>query len=171
MSTKKIDENEHSMELHMPFVCNIGFPNAQLIPIMIGEISDSNITKITDILQPYFDSNDSIFLISSDFCHWGSRFEYTTIVDKSVSISKSIEKLDRAGMKLIEEQNLEKFNQYLESTENTICGKNPIKLLLSLIETSQIQFRTSFIDYAQSGEIKNKNDSSVSYAAGVTYPC
>ena len=28
------------------------------------------------LLAPYFDDPSSLFVISSDFCHWGSRFSY-----------------------------------------------------------------------------------------------
>lgn len=34
------------------------------------------------ILGPYLDDPSNLFIISSDFCHWGSRFNYT-FYDKS----------------------------------------------------------------------------------------
>lgn len=62
-------------------------------------------------------------------------------------IYESIEKLDRRGMNLIEGHNLKyvlynsfnithlkrDFNKYLEETDNTICGRDPIRILLSVI--------------------------------------
>ncbi len=30
-----------------------------------------------EILSPHFQQPSSLFVISSDFCHWGSRFSYT----------------------------------------------------------------------------------------------
>ena len=49
-------------------------------------------------------------------------------------IHKSIERLDKTGMELIETQSFEGFTKYLDDTENTICGRHPIQLLLSTIE-------------------------------------
>jgi len=34
------------------------------------------------ILAPYLDQQENLFVISSDFCHWGSRFNFT-FYDKS----------------------------------------------------------------------------------------
>ena len=63
----------------------------------------------------------------------------------------------------------------MKNTGNTICGSNPITIILSLIEEYQknhqdkkITFETA--GYAQSGKIRNINyDSAVSYAAGVNF--
>ena len=33
--------------------------------------------RFGELLAPYFDDSRNFFVISSDFCHWGSRFSYT----------------------------------------------------------------------------------------------
>ena len=63
----------------------------------------------------------------------------------------------------------------MKKTGNTICGSNPITIILSLIEEYQknhqdkkITFDTA--GYAQSEKITNiYYDSAVSYAAGVNF--
>ena len=72
-------------------------------------------------------------------------------------------------MKLIEKQDLKGFGKYLDDTENTICGRNPIRLLLSTIDHSKLKFNTEFVQYDQSEAVKSKNQSSVSYAAAITH--
>lgn len=77
--------------------------------------------------------------------------------------------MDHNGMKLIEQQDLKAFGNYLDETENTICGRNPIRLLLSIIAQSKLKVNTKFVQYDQSEPVKKKNQSSVSYAASITY--
>ena len=72
------------------------------------------------------------------------------------------------GMSLIENHDLNGFKNYLETTENTICGRNPIILLLSTILCSGINTRTRFVKYAQSEQVKKMQSSSVSYASSVS---
>eukprot|EP00966_Prymnesium_polylepis_P114433 2644409-Prymnesium_polylepis.2 len=38
---------------------------------------------------------ENLFVISSDFCHWGKRFRFTPFSDRGNEIHKSIEQLDR----------------------------------------------------------------------------
>ena len=56
-------------------------------------------------LAPYLDSDENIFVISSDFCHWGRRFNFTWHKPSESGgneIWKSVEYLDHKGMSLIE---------------------------------------------------------------------
>ena len=69
-------------------------------------------------------------MISSDFCHWGSGFDYTYLppIDsspesKKLVIADRIEMLDREAMNIIESGNPKEFEAYLERTDNTICGR------------------------------------------------
>lgn len=72
-------------------------------------------------------------------------------------------------MKLIEKQDLKGFTKYLDETENTICGRNPICLLLSTINHSKLKVNTQFVQYDQSEAVKTMDQSSVSYASAITY--
>ena len=49
-------------------------------------------------------------------------------MDKNKPIWQFIEELDKAGMKLIEKNDLKGFMKYIDETGNTICGEHPIKL-------------------------------------------
>jgi AmmeMemoRadiSam system protein B len=69
-------------------------------------------------------------------------------------------------MACIESQSCEAFLAYLDETKNTICGRNPIILLLSALEHEKRAANISFIHYAQSGKIQDSSESSVSYASG-----
>lgn len=49
-------------------------------------------------------TRSNFFVISSDFCHWGSRFDYQYYEPEHGPIFKSIEVLDKRGMAIIESQ-------------------------------------------------------------------
>jgi hypothetical protein len=75
------------------------------------------------------EDEETFFVISSDFCHWGKRFGYT-YHDPNVKIHQSIEALDRKGMDIIESLDPQAFTDYIKKYKNTICGRFPIIVLL-----------------------------------------
>lgn len=166
----KDDVNEHSLELHLPFVQRVfGSHPFKIVPIIVGSISYKKEQMYGKLLSEYINDDETLFVISSDFCHWGMSFDYTPY-DKSVSDSVSgyIKALDKQGMDIIEEQDGKKFVNYLKETNNTICGRHPITIFLEALKETGAKATTKFVNYAQSGEIRKKYDSSVSYAASYT---
>lgn len=104
----------------------------QLIPILVGSLDSSKLEKYGQLLASYLCDPKNLFVISSDFCHWGRRFSYTPHNPADGEIWQHIEKLDHQGMDLIETMNLQEFQKYLRATDNTICGRYPISLLLAV---------------------------------------
>lgn len=43
---------------------------------MVGAIDNEYEQALGQVLAKYFDHPDHIFIISSDFCHWGYNFDY-----------------------------------------------------------------------------------------------
>eukprot|EP00943_MAST-04B_sp_MAST-4B-sp1_P002057 g2057.t1 len=165
--TQDQDEEEHSIEMHLPYVAKVmeSNKNFTIVPILVGSLNAADEIKFGNILQKYFDTPENLFIISSDFCHWGSRFSFQFYDRKFGEIYKSIEWLDHQGMSLIEKQDADGFREYLKKFRNTICGRNPICLLLHLINRSKLNFSVEFTKYAQSSQCKQRSDSSVSYAS------
>lgn len=84
--SQSIDEAEHSGEMQLPYIhrlLQLAYPNQPessyppLVPIMIGSTNPSTETALGHLLAPYIADPSNVFIISSDFCHWGSRFAYT----------------------------------------------------------------------------------------------
>jgi AmmeMemoRadiSam system protein B len=72
-------------------------------------------------------------------------------------------------MENIETLNHGDFAQYLSETDNTICGRHPIGVLLAALaklrQTNQQKQQLKFVHYDQSSPCKTPKDSSVSYAS------
>ncbi len=75
----------------------------------------------------------NVFIVSSDFCHWGANFDYYHH-EKPLEIWQSVEKLDRQGMQLIECHDHAGYHKYLDQTENTICGRHPIGVFMNALK-------------------------------------
>lgn len=120
-----------------------------IIPILVGSLSAEREACYGRILSSYLADPQNLFVISSDFCHWGRRFRYTYYDRSFSSIHESIEELDRTvnardvlflfllsvvfqGMKIIENLNPNEFTNYLKKYGNTICGRHPIAVLLQV---------------------------------------
>lgn len=168
------DEQEHSLELQFPFIKYIsGSKDISLVNIMVGDMNEAYLGKMAKILKPYFLDEESLFVFSSDFCHWGQRFGYTEDFRQNMQekIWEGIQRLDMDGIRLIEGKNAQGFKKYLTETKNTICGRNPILLLMTLMSDFDIKNRYTLknLHYRQSEQIKTKFQSSVSYSSLLVY--
>ncbi|KYQ94261.1 hypothetical protein DLAC_04559 [Tieghemostelium lacteum] len=161
---KSVDEDEHSLEMQLPYLSKlIGNKDISIVPVMVGSIGKGNEEKYGAIFAKYFDDPENFFVISSDFCHWGQRFDYTRYNKEDGPIHKSIEVLDKQGMKIIESGNPLEFSKYLSETKNTICGRNPISVMLWTAQLSKTKCKIDSIYYEQSSQCVHSHDSSVSY--------
>jgi len=143
--------------------------NFKIIPVMVGSLTPEKEAQYGSIFSPYLADPSNLFVISSDFCHWGSRFRYTYYDQSKGAIHQSIQNLDRQGMDIIEQLNPPAFTEYLRNFGNTICGRHPIGVLLNAVNalppSEKAKLSLRFLKYAQSNQCHNQNDSSVSYAA------
>ncbi|PWN37028.1 UPF0103-domain-containing protein [Meira miltonrushii] len=195
--TKQIDEEEHSIEMHLPYIRKV-FENQDIkvVPILVGSTSDSKENSFGKLLAPYVKRRKTLFVVSSDFCHWGSRFRYThyqpsleediqhlkasnPVSPNSPPIHASIRALDGQAIQELTyptslptpdapEEAQKDFARYLKSTNNTICGRHPIGVLmgaLAQLEREGQQSQLRFTRYEQSSKCTTYRDSSVSYAS------
>ncbi|KAG8905430.1 hypothetical protein FRB99_008976 [Tulasnella sp. 403] len=72
------DEDEHSIEMHLPYVRKVfeGI-DIQIVPVLVGSIPKAKEQRFGSILASFLTREDTFTVVSSDFCHWGSRFNYT----------------------------------------------------------------------------------------------
>lgn len=74
----EVDEEEHSIEMHLSFLYKAmeGRSHFTVIPIMVDSLDPGQLCSTSDLLAKYIDEGGNLFIISSDFCHWGKRFGY-----------------------------------------------------------------------------------------------
>ena len=173
--SQSVDLQEHSIEMEMPFLKYIfKEKDFSIIPIVVGDNDLKTNNEIGKALLELYEDPKTLFVISSDFCHWGKNFGFTYYNKKFDNIWESTENLDRQALDIISEIDSKKLDEYFKRTRNTICGRNPISIALTVIENyrkknkdKKICFDT--VGYAQSNKVKNSYETSVSYAAAVNY--
>lgn len=157
-----------------------------LVPIMVGNTSAKTERLLGQILAPYFSDPTNVFVVSSDFAHWGQRFRYTYYQPasgpavnlsssakspKDPAIHESIKAVDFQCMSACESGSHEKWLDVLEETSNTVCGRHPIGVVMAAVEEvrqeegKQGVGAFKFVRYERSSEVKKIGDSSVSYCS------
>ena len=68
--------------------------NFTVVPVLVGSLSPEKEAKYGRIFARYLADPNNLFIISSDFCHWGQRFRYTEYDERKGEIHESIKALD-----------------------------------------------------------------------------
>jgi AmmeMemoRadiSam system protein B len=150
---------EHSLEAEIPFLQRALEPGWRLVPVLIGGGSSRETAQqIADTLGPLRDGS-TLVVVSSDFTHYGPRFGY---VPFHADIQDRLRDLDLGAVREIESGDPIRFEEYVESTGATICGRDAIDVLMRLMPDDA---RASLVNYDTSGKMTGDWDHSVSYAS------
>ena len=120
--------NEHSVQIQLPLLQAV-LGDFLLVPVVVGQLDYSTAKEIANVLLSAIDT-DTLVVVSSDFCHYGSNFNYLPF---TTNIEENIRKLDREAFNLISHRDVNGFYDYLDRTEATICGRYAISVLLSML--------------------------------------
>ena len=158
---------EHAIEIQLPFLQMIYgeklSKDIAVLPIISGDINTADAIKAaTTLTQAIKDKKMPLFIISSDFTHYGDRFGYTPFKSTDRHQMQKIHDLDNKAIDYIVKKDATGFEQYVKKTGITICGKNPILIALSLPIN---HFNARLVRYATSGSVSGDYENTVSYAA------
>ncbi|RYO90344.1 hypothetical protein DL764_008455 [Monosporascus ibericus] len=189
------DVNEHSLEMHLPYIykritqtfsSESEYPT--IVPILVGDNNGPEEKEFGDLLAPYLKDPENAFVVSSDFCHWGSRFSYTAYAPEgnvqqiqsltrrtarptNPTIHESIKQIDHLAMDAVESGDHNSFVDNLKHTKNTVCGRHPIGVMMAALEVlakegaQDGKYHFKFVQYQRSSLVEDVSDSSVSYAS------
>lgn len=138
-----VDMDEHSLEMQFPMLYaamtlrGVDASTVKILPMLVSHNSTKVDFEVGKSLKQYVEDKETIFIISSDFCHWGKRFGYLGYVmdakdieeglendgeiealtrrsfshseSHTVPIYKSIEILDKYGMQVLSEESVNKY--------------------------------------------------------------
>lgn len=153
---------EHAVEIELPFLQRVLTPGWRLVPVLVGQIQGRDYQKVADLLRPLADEH-TLIVISSDFTHFGPRFDYVPFAVNDAT-PKKIRALDDGAIKFLVARDASGFLAYQERTGDTICGYRALALLLNLLPADA---RLRQIAYATSGELTGDWNNSVSYVGMV----
>ncbi len=152
---------EHSLEIQLPMLQQT-LSNFSLVPLVLGRVEMDQFQEIADAIKPFL-SPKTLLVASSDFTHYGDRFDYTPFHDNHKA---ELSKLDGGALDRILAKDFEGFLKYKESTGATICGFVSIATLLKLLPEN---VQGSLLHYYTSGDLTGEYQNSVSYASVAFY--
>jgi len=149
---------EHSLEAEIPFLQRVVPDGCKLLPILVGARSTAaDVGRLSEALSA-LQTPDTLFVISSDFTHFGPRFGYVPFRDE---LPRRIEGLDMGAVERILSGDAAGFREYVDETGATICGRHAIDLLLRILPSGT---ETELAAYDTSGRMTGDWEHSVSYA-------
>jgi len=160
-------EREHAVEIHLPFLQRIFGRrlggDVRVLPILVGDGDDGDVKMMARKLADATARYNPVFIISSDFTHYGPNFGYEPFRNAGGPANAvKLKELDGGAIDRILKKDLAGFTGYCDRTGATICGRNPIRIALALPITG---FRAEKIAYDTSGNVTGDYANSVSYAA------
>ena len=122
---------EHSLEIQLPFLQRV-LPGAQVVPVLLGGLAADDYATVAGTLRTLAGA-DTIFLVSSDFVHYGSRFDYLPFPPAGAEeVRDGLRALDMGAIELVCAGDAAGFGRYVAETGATICGRLPICVFLTL---------------------------------------
>ncbi|MBI4534063.1 MAG: AmmeMemoRadiSam system protein B [Candidatus Melainabacteria bacterium] len=150
---------EHSLEMQLPFIRQT-LGQVQIVPIVVGVLSDSiEIRLLAEILKGFI-TTDDLVVVSSDFTHYGPRYDYQPFND---NIQSNVRRLDSKAFELLSHKDLDGFLKFQQETGDTICGFYPLSVLMALLPHRS---QGTLLKYCTSQDIALEDKAnSVSYLA------
>ena len=154
-------KKEHSLEVQLPLLQHF-FEDFELIPIINGFIDKDSARHIAITLKDWW-REDILWVISSDFTHYGRAFNYLPF---HKNIKENLRKLDLDAVQLILDGDLNAFCKYLHKTGATICGCGAIQILMAVLELlkQNNKIGAELVQYSTSGDLTLDYSQCVSYA-------
>jgi len=139
-------ENEHSLEVQLPFLQHKLGNNFLLVPIILGTHEPEICKKIAQKLNPWF-TEENLWVISSDFSHY-PEYENACKVDELTATAICRNKQEKLQTVLKENK---KFQ--ISNLATSLCGWTSVLTLLNITENREYTYEKIF--YQNSGDAKD----------------
>jgi AmmeMemoRadiSam system protein B/AmmeMemoRadiSam system protein A len=150
---------EHSDENQLPFLQR-ALGQFKLLDVLVGDMAPDQRAMLADAIRPFVDDS-TLVVVSSDFTHYGPNYGYVPFRDR---VPETLQRLNDLAVREILEVDVPGWDAYLEQTQDTICGRAGIGVLLKILEPWG-DVRGTRVAYDTSGQITGDWTNSVTYAA------
>lgn len=142
----KVHEDDHSLEVQVPFLQSVLKGEFKIVPILYGAVYEDGFKDLANALANNLGENDLI-VVSSDMSHYPS-YENANEIDK-----KTLEN--------ISSRNIENLTEHIESTEakgisgeeTLLCGADGVKTVMEIHNIKKWN-GIEILHYANSGDSK-----------------
>jgi MEMO1 family protein len=160
---------DHSVEIQLPLLQK-ALPRATVVPLYVGRLDQAAREKAAGVLARCM-APDVVLVASSDLTHFGRDFGFEPFpVDRAIA-----DRLRRLDFQVLESSGSlreELFLETLRGTSATVCGVEPIALMLATLRRIESggEIFQEVLDYQTSGEITGDFHHSVSYGSLGFFP-
>jgi AmmeMemoRadiSam system protein B/AmmeMemoRadiSam system protein A len=159
-----VAEPEHAVEIELPFL-QAALGRFCLVPVLAGDTRPQDQKAFAEQLAG-LDDGRTLFVFSSDFAHYGSRFGYAPFGALSPETREKVREMDTRGVAFLSSVDADGFRSYLDETGNTICGRHGLATMLELLPRIAPQARAVLLAQYMSADLPMPSEgSSVSYVA------
>jgi AmmeMemoRadiSam system protein B len=159
----RVFAREHALEAEVPFLQRRFGCDLPLLPILLGGgTAGDDLDGVAAALSPLIDER-TIVVVSSDFTHYGPRFDYVPFTDE---VPERLRELDLGAVSEISRGDSAGFSGFVSRTGATICGHRAIEVLLRVPLGRR---GGTLLAYDTSGRMTGSWDHSVSYAS-IAFP-
>jgi hypothetical protein len=159
-----VADGEHAVEIELPFL-QAALGRFCLVPVLAGDTDEALERGFSQRLAK-LDDGRTLFVFSSDFAHYGPRFDFQPFGALSPAVREKVRAMDDRGVALLAEGDAGGFRAYLRETGNTICGRHGLSTLLGLLPRIAPRARAVPLAHYASADLPGLQDtSSVSYVA------
>ncbi len=158
---------DHSLENQLPMIQRAA-PSAMLVPLYVGALGQRALETAARKLAARLAQGD-VIVASSDFTHYGESYNYTPFPNDANLPRRLLERVSEA-FESIGSLEVGEFDRFLASTGDTICGRDPIRLLMATLAALKSEVYMTISDYLASGDLTRDYSLSVGYGALAFYP-
>jgi AmmeMemoRadiSam system protein B/AmmeMemoRadiSam system protein A len=158
-SVERAEMEEHSLEMQLPLLQRV-LPSFTLVPILVGQMRDAEQAELATALAEIVDEH-TLVVASSDFTHRGENYGYEVPAGKG-TIQERLARIDDVSVEQILKLRRRGLLEHADRTGTTICGLQPIALLLELLSKFP-GMRGQVVSRYTSGDVTNDWSSSVTY--------
>jgi AmmeMemoRadiSam system protein B/AmmeMemoRadiSam system protein A len=159
-----VAEPEHAVEIELPFL-QAALGHFCLVPVLVGETTPRD-EKAFAARLARLDDGRTLFVFSSDFAHYGTRFGYEPFGALSPETRERVREMDGRAVALLAAVDADGFRSYLSETGNTICGRHGLATLMELLSLIAPEARAALLAQYMSADLPIPDEgSSVSYVA------
>ena len=163
--------HEHADEIQLPFLQSVLTGPWRLLDVVIQGTGLEEWEGMACALLPFVDE-ETLVIASSDFTHYGRRFGFLPFTE---DVPDRLRQLDLGAVDASLTGDPAAWSLYRERTGITVCGFEPIGILLSLLQRIRglpgIPDMTGrLLDYYRSGDLNGDFTSCVSYASVLFQP-
>jgi AmmeMemoRadiSam system protein B len=153
---------EHAVEIELPFL-QIVDAAIDVVPLLVGAAEDAHELEALGRVLRRLDDGETLFVVSSDFTHYGASFDYLPFVPNGADeVSAALRELDLGAIEPVLLGDAESFLAYVRRTGITVCGRGPITAFLY---SAARRLTGELASYYTSLDVTGDFEHSVSYAA------